>query len=285
MTSISERLLLAYARKFPVRRGKYRIIDRFGRGHGANTRRVAKLAYGDFVMDCDLNKMLQRQFYFFGTYLLEERVIDRWVEYSKESKYIFDIGANAGIYSLAAAAIQPRSEIHAFEPTADIAEHLNNTVKRNHLEACINVHTCAVAGESGMAYLNMFAGEYENNEGMNFISNDRRSPNSVAVSTISLDDFCVGRRIETIDLVKIDVQGNEPEVFSGAQRLIRTGGLKTIFFELNWEPSKMKECAASRAVSILSAAGYQFADPNRDMRFRDAGPWLRGLSDVVAAIC
>ena len=36
---------------------------------------------------------------------------------AKGAKVIFDVGANAGIYSLAALALQPDATVHAFEPT------------------------------------------------------------------------------------------------------------------------------------------------------------------------
>ncbi len=284
MIPVTEKILLAYARRFPIRKGKYRLVERFGRGRGGDSLRVAKLAYGDFTMECDLRKMLQRQFYFFGTYMLEEKVIQRWTEMAKESMTIFDIGANAGIYSLAAAAAQPKARIHAFEPTPDIIRHLKSTVESNHLEKRMSVHACAVARETGTAYLNFFSGEHQDNEGMNFVSDEGRNTESLPVPTISLDDFCAREGIEAVDLTKIDVQGNEPEVLAGAAGLIARRALKTIFFELNWNRENPAACPASKAVMMLESAGYQFADPNGSMAFQLAGTWMHDLSDIVASI-
>jgi hypothetical protein len=87
-----------------------------------------------------------------------------------------------------------------------------------------------------------------------------------------------------MDLAKIDVQGNEPDVLAGATKLMQRKGLKTIFFELNWNRAEPNICPASKSLKILEAAGYQFADPNGDMRFQSPGPWLKALSDVVAAL-
>ena len=39
-----------------------------------------------------------------------------WIELSKNSKVIFDIGANTGIYSLVSKSINPTSQVFAFEP-------------------------------------------------------------------------------------------------------------------------------------------------------------------------
>ena len=85
------------------------------------TQRLARLKYGDYSMQCDISEMLQRQFYFFGTYFLEEEIIDCWRETARGAKVIFDVGANAGIYSLAALACEPNVTVYAFEPTPEIA--------------------------------------------------------------------------------------------------------------------------------------------------------------------
>ena len=282
MIPAAEKLLLAYARWFPMKLGKYRIVERFGRGGKDDFVRRAQLKYGGYSMDCDLRKMLQRQFYYFGTYFLEERVISHWTEYAKNAGIVFDIGANAGIYSLAAAGSNSRAAVHAFEPTPEIVAHLDKTVKQNGLVDRLHVHSCAVARETGTAHLNFFSGEHDDNEGMNFVTHEGRNSKSIAVPTVSLDDFCAQREIATIDLVKIDVQGNEPDVLAGASELIRRRALRTIFFELNWNHEDPANCPASQAVKILGEAGYQFADPNGRMKFQAAGPWLHSLSDVVA---
>ena len=119
--STFERLLISYARRFPFQRGKLRAIDALWRVAAGNrgVRRMADLRYGGFKMPCNLNEMLQRQCYFFGTYFLEEYILQCWQTAAKGAKVILDVGANAGIYSLAAPATQRDAIIHAFEPTPE----------------------------------------------------------------------------------------------------------------------------------------------------------------------
>src|SRR6266545_4661870 len=95
---IYERLLISYARHFPIRRGKLRVVDALWRaaGRGHSTQRVADLRYGGFKMPCDLNELLQRQFYFFGTYFVEEKILFCWQNAASRAQVIFDVGANAG---------------------------------------------------------------------------------------------------------------------------------------------------------------------------------------------
>src|SRR5436190_23091297 len=124
-----ETLLRVYARRFPIRRGKLRIVDSLWQTvlSDRSTHRVATLKHGRFRISCDLNEMLQRQFYFFGTYFLEEDILRCWEATAKWANVVLDVGANAGIYSLAALAVQPDVVVHAFEPTPEIAARLRAT--------------------------------------------------------------------------------------------------------------------------------------------------------------
>lgn len=281
-----ESLLRLYARNFPVRRGKYRIIERFGARPDAGGRfvRRTRLVYGGYGMECDLRKQLQRQFYYFGTYFLEESVLAAWSRYARAARMVLDVGANAGIYSLAAAAASPASQIHAFEPTPEIAQHLRNTVGINGLEKRMFVHEAAVGDHHGSIFLNRFSGEKDDNEGMNFVSAERRAASSLEVPMIPLDEFCSAQGLERIDLLKVDVQGNEPGVFAGARGLIERGAIQTIFFELNWDRRDPGQCPARKAISELAIAGYRFTNPNRRMVPLAYGPWMDKMSDIVAVL-
>src|SRR5437667_8969495 len=110
MPSIGERLLYSYARQFPFTTGKQRLVDALWRYvvPADDTRRIARLEWGAFAMPCDLRQQLQRQFYFFGTYWRENHVLQSWCAFTRHAHVIFDVGANAGIFSLAALATQPR---------------------------------------------------------------------------------------------------------------------------------------------------------------------------------
>lgn len=232
-------------------------------------------------MQCDLSEMLQRQFYFFGTYFIEEPILRCWETAAKGAKVVFDVGANAGIYSLAALAIQPDAAVHAFEPTPEIASRLRATAKLNGLDH-LHVHQTAVSSKNGHAILQRCRGELGINEGMNFIAPDLGDSGAERVRTVCLDDFCQHHAINRIDLLKLDIQGHELSALEGAKHLIRNGRVEMIFMELNWAQGGGTPCPASQSVRLLGEAGYQFSRPGKRLKWRKAGDWLSGLSDVVA---
>lgn len=279
-----ENLLVLYARHFPIRRGKLRIVDALWRTAVGerDTRRLAHLNHGGFSMECDVSEMLQRQFYFFGTYFLEDALLACWANAARDASVVFDIGANAGIYSLAAAAVRPEATIHAFEPTPEIAERLRRTLASNGLHR-VQVHEAAVSTHSGSASLVRYRGDDgTNNGGMNFITTAPADSQTSSVRTVSLDDFCDEHSIDRIDLLKMDIQGHEPRALEGAARLLGSARVSTIFTELNWAAEGAAECPASESVSILDDAGYRFSEPGAQLHWRKAGPWMRALSNVLA---
>jgi FkbM family methyltransferase len=280
-----ERLLIEYARRFPLRKGKLRAIDALWplaiRRHDAT--RLATLRYGGFKLPCDLREDMQRQFYFFGTYFLEEGILACWQAAARGAKVVFDVGANLGIYSLAALAAEPDATVHAFEPTPEIADRLRETAALNGL-ARLNVHQSAASSANGYAKLNRYRGESGTNGGMNFIFGNADEGDPDRVPTVRLDDFCGDYAIDHIDLLKVDVQGHEHDVLLGAEGLIRAGKVGLIFFELNWAQDPHRPSPARDAVRLLERCGYRFSAVGSRREWRQSGDWMHGLYDVLAAI-
>ena len=214
---IFEKILIFYARHFPIRRGKLRLINWLWQlaSGDRDTHRLASLRYGGFKMPCDLSLMLQRQFYFFGTYFLEANLLSCWEKEVRGTKVIFDVGANAGIYCLAALAVQQDAMVYAFEPTPEIAAHLRETAALNRLDR-LYVNEVAIFSETRSAVLKRFRGELGTNEGMNFISDEADDSSVERVQTITLDQFCIDHKIDHIGLMKIDIQGHEYSALKGA---------------------------------------------------------------------
>ena len=153
---------------------------------------------------------------------------------SRDAEIVFDVGANAAIYSLAAIAANKNAQVYAFEPTPEIADGINNTVKLNDL-ARLRVCRLAVTDRDGVASLNRYhGGDKADNDGMNFVTLESKTADSVTVPTTSIDSFCHAHAIARIDLMKIDVQGHEASVLRGAEKMLAAGSIGTIFLELNW---------------------------------------------------
>ena len=241
---------------------------------------MADLRYAGFKMACDLNEMLQRQFYFFGTYYLEADVLECWQEAAVGARVVFDVGANAGIFSLAALAASPLAVVHAFEPTPEIAARLRHTAKLNDLSG-LCVHEVGISARNGSAALRRFRGETNSNEGMNYLTESGEAGDE-RVPTVSIDAFCDDHAIDRIDLLKIDIQGNEYAALAGAAAMIGAGRIGTLFTELNWAAEGDPACSATQSIMFLEGAGYRFARPGPGLDWKESGDWMRVCDNIVA---
>ena len=54
----------------------------------------------------------------------------------------------------------------------------------------------------------------------------------IDVKTQTLDNFCLSQKIENIDVLKIDTEGNEANVLKGAKKLLLENKIKLIYVEI-----------------------------------------------------
>lgn len=276
-----ERALLAYARHAPISWGKYRLVNALWKRAAPDRRfREAKLIYGGFRVSCDIGEIIQRQLYFFGTYHLERGFIAVWRGFARDSHVIFDVGANAGIYSLAAISANPNAMVHAFEPTPEIADRLRQVKARNGLHD-LTIVEAAVCDSAGQARLVRCNGGGDNG-GMNFISQDAVADDVQVVEAITLDGYCRQQGIDHIDLMKVDVQGLEPDVFRGAHDLLSQGRIGRILVELNWGPPG-EISSADDLIALLDRHGFHFSAIKTAPHWRRPGAWLRRHADIMAS--
>ena len=124
-----------------------------------------------------------------------------------------DIGANFGVYTTACARAAPNGTVFAFEPAADTASYLRETLARNAFTHC-HVIEAAVSSQCGTATLQQRA-LCETNQLVTDTTHGQQ------ITTITLDDFTTQERLERVDFVKIDAEGHEFEILSGARRFLQ----------------------------------------------------------------
>ena len=144
---------------------------------------------------------------------------------------VFDVGANIGNYALEVhAALGVRARIFCFEPSCDTFEMLSNNtrsvstiIKYNHgfsdREEVLELFSDMKG--SGLASL------YDRR--LDHQGTHLQNKETVKLSTV--DIFCRDNGIKTIDLLKVDVEGHEYKVFSGAREMLDADAIDMIQFE------------------------------------------------------
>lgn len=147
--------------------------------------------------------------YWLGSYELEGQKM--FIENLNKGDIIFDIGANVGFYSLLAAEIVgPSGKVFSFEPLPENFNYLKKHIEINGYKNIFPFQV-AVSDKSGLAFLKI---EGSNATG-HFGSGD------IHVETISLDEWIKNNKLPIPNFLKIDVEGAEFLVLSGAENVLK----------------------------------------------------------------
>jgi len=174
-----------------------------------------------------------------GTYELElQKVIQTFI---KPGMTVFDIGANAGFYTLAfSRLVGEKGQVWAFEPFAENMQNLLTHVMINQLRN-VTLVQAAIASETGLGF---------------FCPSGNTHTGSIAgegqyrVPTLSLDKLMDQNEFLAPDLLKMDVEGAESSILEGAEKLL--GKKKSVLFiSLHGEQQK------KRCQQLLLSAGYR----------------------------
>lgn len=159
-------------------------------------------------------KEIENDIFWSGLTGWEEVSMRYWMELCKNSKVIFDIGANTGIYALTAKAINSSSCVYAFEPLKQMYDKLVSNVKLNSYD--IHCVKKAVSHKNGKAIIYETGDDHVAAASLNVeVRQYGKLDQETEIETITLDSYIEENKIDKIDLLKIDVETHEPSVMEG----------------------------------------------------------------------
>ena len=143
----------------------------------------------------------------------------------------FDVGANVGAFTCLIAS--RGHSVHSFEPIPETFCRLKNNVRSNGLLGRCRLNCLAVGHERGLVTFHIQEDSPATNRMA--MSGERLSTkpmNEQVVATIDLDGYCQSQNVESIDFVKIDVEGMEPYVLQGARALLQERRIAAAMIEI-----------------------------------------------------
>ncbi|HRK02258.1 MAG TPA: FkbM family methyltransferase, partial [Oligoflexia bacterium] len=165
--------------------------------------------------------------------------------YLKPNETLFDVGANIGVFSVYAAKRGLR--VFSFEPEYSNLALLKKNILRNRVHANIQTYCVGISDFVGLSKLHLqstlggAAAHTESTSAIQSTSEGFAVVFSEGIVTATLDYLCENLGVVPNGL-KIDTDGNEPKILSGAPKLLKNPVLKSIIIEIPSDPDKKRFC-------------------------------------------
>lgn len=179
---------------------------------------------------------------------------------------VIDVGANRGQFALDVLTACPNASLVSFEPLrteADIYEKVVKSSPRVHLVRS------AVGDVSGRATMHVSAAADSSSlheptalQSSTFPGTGKVGSEDVRIMRLDHADWPV--EIPTSTLLKIDVQGHELSVISGAKKLLDV--IRWVYVEVSLTEFYEGQALASEVFDALSASGYSLSDLSTPVR-------------------
>jgi FkbM family methyltransferase len=178
----------------------------------------------------------------------------------RDDGVVFDVGANRGQTTELYRVLFADSTIHAFEPQRDLFEDMQRRL--GGLERIV-LNRVALADRIGTATLHKTnKAETSSLLPLNADSAwaralDMHAQGHEEVATETLDHYCAAHGVDAIDLLKLDVQGYEPECLRGAAGLLAARRIRVLQVELTYHEIYARASSFSDVETMLTPHGYR----------------------------
>jgi len=207
-----------------------------------------------YRISLDRQDYIQRSMYL-GTFEPNESAQVK--SYLKKGMTFIDVGANVGYYTLMAASlVGSTGRVIAFEPSAYAFKRLEETIRKNNLK---QVQAVRAGLSDTNSQSQLFVSPRKGNHTPSMVPSGGVRPVDVAVRR--LDDYLAEHEIDHVDLMKIDVEGFEPNVIRGAGKYLERGRIHAILCEFNEDWLKANQSSSHALYELLINSGLKSASP------------------------
>jgi len=215
---------------------------------------VFQAAEFDGIFAIDPRSHLLRRFLQFGFY--EPETARLFVTLVEPGKDVLDIGANVGFFTVAAAKKLTTGRLLAAEPTQGAFSRLEGNVKRNGVSERVILFKGMIGSASGEAEIHVIPGleEYSSASGAMWSGVQDRESRSETVPVASIDDLVKLHALQPA-LMKVDTEGAEYSVFSGAAHTLST--YRPVVFSEIWR----KPQGADEIIRMFKDMDYVVKNP------------------------
>lgn len=257
---------------------------------------VAKPIYGSkkriikrngLTFEVDISEGLDLSLFLFGNF--QKHVSENKFIHLPHDAIIFDIGANVGIMSLNFARKAVHGKTYAFEPTHYALQKLQRNLDLNpKVSSAIQVINTFISSEvkqtSDIKAFSSWKIDKKVGEGQHPVHGGT-AMSTDGVPTITIDKYIDSQEINRLDFIKIDTDGHEYDVLTGAEKTIQQLRPQ-IIFELGQYVMEERGISFMDYESFFKKLNYELSDASSNKRidisnYKKMIP-RRGTIDVLA---
>jgi FkbM family methyltransferase len=203
---------------------------------------------------------------------VDANLLNSAAETVKPGSVVWDVGANMGLFTFAAAGLAgPNGHVFAVEPDAVMTRLLRRSARLNPTSAPVEVISCAVSESVSLARFNIARRSRTSNYLEGFGMSQTGGVREVeTVVTVSLD--WLAEQFPPPDVLKIDVEGAELNVFRGALQMFKAKRPSLIF--------ELTRSHWTEISTLLQDLGYALY--NSDLPLADRRPLTEACFNVLA---
>ncbi len=205
---------------------------------------------GTFTVDCGQGRSfrmtsrghkIENGLYWDGLRAHEPESMRFWMDRAANAGVVLDVGANSGLFALAAAAAGA-GEVHAFEPLPRVHAILAENFAGNP-QLPLHAWPVAVGAVDGVADLFDPGGEAPSSASLSpeFAAEHFDAVPVRQVDVVSIDSFCSQHGIDRVDLIKIDVEGYEVNALRGMRRIVAASSPAILMEVLPGQEAQLRE--------------------------------------------
>ncbi|MEO5892446.1 MAG: FkbM family methyltransferase [Ferruginibacter sp.] len=245
--------ILKFYRKLPLFKGKFRLGHMLFKKLINKDESISFRAHDNIIYQIPNTKEnIGKELLINGRY--ESEIVSFLKKIVNDGAVYFDIGANIGTIGLPVIMKRSNVRYYGFEASPVVFKYLQANFKAN----CItNYHL----------YNNLV--HSDDNQSMKFYQAELYGKSSLAptysqdyvfVNSVSLDGFCKAHNIFHVDVIKIDVQGFELNVFQGMRELLLNRQVAHILFEFEGWAEEQARLPIAAAQEYLLSLNYELFD-------------------------
>lgn len=237
--------------ELPDHLGQFRLAQWYWWRRRPEHRLLGQRMVDGTALELDLGDRTQALAYLTRRY--SEDLIQEIVSRLPAGGVFFDVGSNVGLVTFQVAQRRPDARIVAFEANpAAVAGWRRN--RRLSASDQVAVEPAAVSDSVGV--VTVHAPSIDLGAGRVQATGDGEP-----VPATALDAYCDAHGIDRIDVLKVDVEGSEPDVLEGSRGLLTSGRIRALIIEFNDVYLERRKWGRTAMVNWLAAHRMVAASP------------------------